>query len=82
MTRRIIPHTTAEVLDPVVLEIGEIAYDETNDQLRVGDGATAGGLALAVASATAVNAAATDLATTTALVNQLRAALIANGIVV
>lgn len=47
MTRRIIPHGPATTLQSNVFYEGEIAYDETNDVLRVGDGVTAGGNKLA-----------------------------------
>lgn len=45
------PRATAAVLDAAVLEEGEVAHDTTNDELRLGDGATAGGKRL-VSSAT------------------------------
>jgi hypothetical protein len=43
MTRRIIPHTTGLTLDAFTLLTGEVAYDETNGRMRLGDGATPGG---------------------------------------
>lgn len=46
MTRRRLPRNDATVLDAAVLLDGEIAYDTTNNELRIGDGVTAGGRAV------------------------------------
>lgn len=43
MTRRRIPRNDAAVLDDAILLEGEIAYDTSNRQVRLGDGETAGG---------------------------------------
>jgi hypothetical protein len=43
MARRILPHAPAALLETTVLTAGEIAYDETNKTIRVGDGSTYGG---------------------------------------
>jgi hypothetical protein len=47
MTRRVIPHGTAAALDAEILLVGEIAIDDTVDELRIGDGNTTGGLKMA-----------------------------------
>lgn len=46
MTRRRLPRNDAAILDAAVLLDGEIAYDTTNNELRIGDGVTAGGVAI------------------------------------
>jgi hypothetical protein len=43
MTRRRLPRNDASVLDAAVLLDGEIAYDTTNNEVRIGDGVSAGG---------------------------------------
>lgn len=51
MARRIIPHAPGNMLDSALLAVGEVAVDETSLELRVGDGATLGGHALASTAA-------------------------------
>lgn len=46
MARRRLPRNTSDALDPTILLRGEIAYDETGDRLRVGDGRSPGGASL------------------------------------
>lgn len=53
MTRRVIPHGTAAALDAEVLLVGEIAIDDTADELRIGDGSTVGGLPVTMPAALA-----------------------------
>lgn len=43
MARRILPHSTSDILSAALLATGEVAVDETLNALRIGDGSTVGG---------------------------------------
>lgn len=61
MTRRIIPHAPDAMLDATVLAIGEIAFGETSNRPRFGDGGTPGGRPAALLDEVEAKADAVDL---------------------
>ena len=61
MTRRILPHAPSATIGTTVLAMGEIAMDETNEELRLGNGAEPGGLRIPTDTQLALPGAAADI---------------------